>query len=189
MRSIKSILLLAVGVFLPAGVRAQRASASPEAYVSAAIDALGNLMVVTENGRRITVSKQQAQQPDESQTSFEKPTISDDHRAVGAVADFPTGFNVDDLPLQLVVYSNGKIHRFKGIGLPIFDWHFVDGGKRVAFEQEPLHFSCAEHWELWDIDPEKQRDDASIPQPCGEEPNPTPVTPPKWVSGKTSGMP
>jgi hypothetical protein len=36
---------------------------------------------------------------------------------------------------KLVIRAAGKIHRFEG-GLAIFDWHFVDGGKRVAYSQQ-----------------------------------------------------
>jgi len=37
-----------------------------------------------------------------------------------------------DIPLQLVVYAGGKVHRFKGVGLPIFQWGFADSGIRIV---------------------------------------------------------
>jgi hypothetical protein len=84
--------------------------------------------------------------------------------------------------LQLVVYANGKVHRFTGIGLPIFRWHFADGGTRVAFGQEPVHFSCSTHYELRDIKSEQLIASADIPEPCGEAPVPRVVRIPQWVA-------
>ena len=47
-----------------------------------------------------------------------------------------------DIPLQLVIYSSGKTHRFEG-GLPMFEWHFADSGPCVVFSQQTVHSACA----------------------------------------------
>jgi hypothetical protein len=60
-----------------------------------------------------------------------------------------------DIPLQLVVYAQGKVHRFTGVGLPIFQWGFADRGTRIAYGQETVHFACATHYELPDIASER----------------------------------
>jgi len=80
--------------------------------------------------------------------------VADDRRAVGAQAMFGNCCTSYDIPLQLVIYSRGKTHRFEG-GLAIFDWHFADGGKRVAFSQQTVHFTCSVHWELRDTATER----------------------------------
>ena len=74
------------------------------------------------------------------------------------------------------------MHRFTGVGLPIFQWHFADDGTRVAFGQEPVHFGCEVHYELRDILSERLIDSADVPQPCGQRPNPPAMTIPKWVT-------
>jgi len=84
--------------------------------------------------------------------------------------------------MKLVVYANGKTHRFTGIGLPIFQWHFADGGTRIAFGQEPVHFGCSIHYELRDIESERLIESADVPGPCGLNPNPTVGKVPDWVS-------
>ncbi len=146
-----------------------------ETYESAAVDPTGNLRITTSDGRRIIVSKEG------EQSSFRNPTVSPDRTAVGAQAEYPNCCTSYDIPLQLVVYAKGKTHRFKGIGLPIFYWHFADGGTRVAYGQEPAHFGCEIHYELRDIQSERLIAAADIPQPCGQRPDPPPTKIPAWV--------
>lgn len=135
----------------------QTPPASPETYESADIDADGNLRILTSDHRTVVVPKGGSPKAGTSfgeQTAFETPVISDDRRAVGAPAAFANCCTSYDIPLQLVIYSGGKTHRFEG-GLAIFDWHFSDGGRRVVFSQQTVHFSCSIHWELRDIASEK----------------------------------
>ena len=147
-----------------------------ETYKSAATDAQGRLIIVTSDNRTIVVDKEG------EQTAFGAPIVSADRTAVGVQALFPNCCTSYDLPLQLVVYSAGVEHRFRGNRLPIFQWHFADAGTRVAFGQEPAHFGCATHYELRDIRSERLLAAAEIPQPCGQNPNPRPVTIPGWVA-------
>jgi hypothetical protein len=156
--------------------RAPDASAQPrETYLSASIDANGSLAVTTADGRTIVVSKEG------EQTSFGEPTLSADRSAVGAQAYYANCCTSYDIPLQLVVHSNGKLHRFTGNQLPIFQWHFADDGTRVAYGQEPVHFACEIHYELREIDSERLIDSADVPQPCGLRPNPPEPSVPQWV--------
>ena len=105
-----------------------------ETYQSVAIDAAGGLVITTSDRKTILVPRET------DQSSFSEPIVSSARTAVGAQAEFPNCCTSYDIPLQLVIYANGKVHRFTGIGLPIFHWHFADGGTRVAFGQEPVHF-------------------------------------------------
>jgi hypothetical protein len=92
-----------------------------------------------------------------------------------------------DIPLQVVIYSRGKTHRFGG-GLAIFDWHFADEGRRVVFSQQTVHFACSVHRELRDITSERLLATADIPEVCGQIPDPPNVEVPKWVTGTVSGF-
>jgi hypothetical protein len=140
-------------------------------------------VVTKTDGRTIVVPKEG------EQSSFSDPVLSPSRTAAGAQAMFPNCCTSYDIPLQLVIYAQGRVHRFTGIGLPIFRWHFADGGTRVAFGQEPVHFGCSIHYELRDIQSERLIDSAEIPQPCGQIPNPRAVKIPKWVAELTSGPP
>ncbi len=120
------------------------------------------------------------------QTTFEKPVISPDRRAVGVQAMFKNCCTSYDIPLQLVIYSQGKTHRFEG--LVIFDWHFADGGRRVVFSQQTVHFACLVHWELRDIASERLVAEVDIPEACGQTPDPPKVKIPHWVTGAVSGL-
>jgi hypothetical protein len=146
-----------------------------ETYESAEIDPNGNLRITTSDGRTITLMKER------EQSAFRNPTVSPDRTAVAAQADYPNCCTSYDIPLQLVVYVRGVMHRFEGIGLPIFQWHFADGGTRVAYGQQPVHFACETHYELRDIQSERLVDSADIPQPCGQRPDPPQTTIPNWV--------
>jgi hypothetical protein len=154
-----------------------------ETYESAAIDANGDLAIVTTEGRTVTVRKEG------EQTSFSAPVLSSSKAVVGAQAMFPNCCTSYDIPLQLVVYAAGNVHRFRGGNLPIFQWAFVDGGKRIAYGQEPVHFGCETHYELRDIESERLIETVDIPQPCGLIPEPRPVRIPPWVAEVTSKKP
>jgi hypothetical protein len=147
-----------------------------ETYKSAVIDAEGSLRITTADRGTIVVPRVG------EQSAFREPILSADRTAVGAQVDYPNCCTSYDIPLQLVVYAKGRLHRFGGIGLPIFQWHFADRGSRVAFGQETVHFSCAVHYELRDIQSERVIESAEVPQPCGQVPDPKPVKVPKWVS-------
>jgi hypothetical protein len=146
-----------------------------ERYASASIDAAGNLVVTRADGKTTIVRKRG------DQKSFGEPVVSPDGTAVGAQALFSNCCTSYDIPLQLVVYANGRVHRFKGIGLSIFRWHFASGGSRVAYGQEPVHFGCEIHYELREIVSERLLEAADIPQQCEQVPDPRPAVIPLWV--------
>ena len=147
----------------------------PETYESAAIDADGNLSITTSDFRLITVPREG------KQSSFRAPIVSRDRTSVGALAEYPNCCTSYDIPLQLVVYSKGGVHRFKGVELAMLEWHFADDGSRVAYGQESVHFSCETHYELRDIQSERLIDSAKVSVPCGQRPAPPPATNPPWV--------
>jgi hypothetical protein len=165
-------------------------TASTETYESIDIDANGDLRILASGQRTIIVPKGGVPKAGESfgrQTAFEKPVLSDDRRAVGAQAMFGNCCTSYDIPLQLVIYSGRTTHRFGG-GQAIFDWHFADGGRRVVFSQQTVHFACSVHWELRDIASERLVATVDIPEVCGQNPDPPQVKVPKWVTGTVSGF-
>ena len=182
-----TIALLALLVAAASGSAQTRRSADAraETYASADIDADGNLRIVTSDQRTIVVSKtDHLTTGSDDQTSFSTPVISPNRRAVAAQALFGNCCTSYDIPLQLVVYSGGREHRFEG-GLAIFDWHFDASGTRIAFGQQPVHFGCFVHWELRDVATERRLAEVDIPEACGEIPNPPTVKVPAWVNGTT----
>jgi hypothetical protein len=147
-----------------------------ETYQSVTIDANGSLVITTSDRRTIVVPKEG------EQTAFAEPIISPAGTAVGAQAEFPNCCTSYDIPLQLVIYANGRVHRFTGIGLAIFQWHFAPGGTRVAFGEQTVHSACSTHYELRDIQSERLIDSADLPESCGQHPEPEVVKVPKWVA-------
>lgn len=190
-----AFVVLGVGLLtMQAAAQTRRAAraqtASTETYESVDIDADGNLRILTSAQKTIVVPKGGFAKAGDSfgrQTAFDQPVLSDERHAVGAQAMFGNCCTSYDIPLQLVIYSGGKTHRFEG-GLAIFDWHFADGGRRVVFSQQTVHFACSVHWELRDIASERLVAAADIPEACGEIPDPPKVTVPTWVTGTVSGI-
>jgi hypothetical protein len=154
-----------------------------EIYATANVGNDGDLHIMTTNGREIVVAKSDDNRFVETQQAyFEKPELSDNQRAVGSRAFYRNCCTSYEIPLALVVYADGRTHRFTGSGLPIFLWHFADDGTMVAFGQEPVHFGCSVHYELREIRSERLIDSADVPEPCGQDPNPQPVKVPEWVT-------
>lgn len=157
---------------------AQVRSAAPrraETYQAATIDGHGHLTIVMTGGQTVLVRKEG------DQTAFSAPVVSSAKTAVAAQALFANCCTSYDIPLQLVVYAQGKTHRFRGVGLPIFQWGFADSGTRIAYGQETVHFACATHFELREIESERLLEAIDVPQPCGQVPDPKPVPVPDWV--------
>jgi hypothetical protein len=172
------IATIAVSVLVCGVATAQTPSsreAQPEHYVSAAVDRRGNLAIAKSNGQSVILRKEG------EQTGFSSPVVSSQKTAVGTQAMFANCCTSYDIPLELIVYAAGRVHRFRGIGLPIFQWRFVDGGTRVAYGQEPVHFGCVTHYELRDVATERLIEAVDVPQPCGQIPDPKPVPIPPWV--------
>ncbi|MDO8679918.1 MAG: hypothetical protein Q7R30_15460 [Acidobacteriota bacterium] len=145
-----------------------------ETYQSASIDARGNIVITTADQRTIVVPREGEQR------SFSTPVISAAGTAVGAQAMFANCCTSYDIPRQLVIYADGRAHRFRGV-FPIFKWHFADDGSQVAFGQEPVHSGCAVLYELRKIRSERLIASADIPTPCGQIQNPPAVQIPQWV--------
>src|SRR6185436_12568082 len=95
-----TILLVVVPGPVPAQTGASRPS-RPGTYQSAAIDANGNLAIVTTNGGTVTLRKEGEQR------SFSVPVLSASKAAVGAQAMFANCCTSYDIPLQLVIYAAG----------------------------------------------------------------------------------
>jgi len=100
-----------------------RKTVSPraETYESATVDATGRLVIVKTTGQRALVRN------DAEQTVFSSPMLSPARTAVAAEAMFANCCTSYDIPLQLVVYAAGRVHRFTGVGLPIARSGFGDG--------------------------------------------------------------
>jgi hypothetical protein len=159
-------------------------------YRSADVDADGSLHAVSSDGKALVVAKTAGMpgSPDLGpQTSFGDPVLSDDRLAVAVQANFANCCTSYDIPMQIVVVTNGLVHRF-GAELPAFDFHFVDGSRRIAFGMQTVHFACTVSWELHDVRTEKLVARADIPQECGTVPHPPDVQVPSWVSGNVSGI-
>jgi non-ribosomal peptide synthetase component F len=104
-----------------------------QTYARVNLDSARQLRIVTSRGRRITPRKRG------NQVAFAQPHISADHKSVGWLAVHPNDGTTYPIPLELVVLSNGREHVFGDDGLATWAWAFTPDGKRVVFEQGPVH--------------------------------------------------
>jgi hypothetical protein len=107
----------------------------------------GTLYIIQLDGKNV-------QQPKEKdQVRYSSPLISGDQQTVGWLVDSDFCCTSYPISLMLVVYRQGKpLRRFTGDGRAIFDWKFVDRGRRVAFYQDFLHGTPGQHYELRDVE-------------------------------------
>lgn len=148
--------------------------AGAERYLSAVVDEAGNLRIVTADGRTVTIQKQQ------DEIGFDKIAVSLDGTAVGWVGMQENCCTSYPIPTRLVVHFAGQSLRFVGNDLPVWNWRFIDGGKRVALHQETVHGGLGEHYEVRDVatgrlvaewSPKYGRDNQRLPN----------QRPPSWV--------
>ena len=106
-------------------------------YSSLHVDQKGQLHILTDSGREITPAKMK------SQVSFGIPAISPDRFTVGWELEYDdpgaAGDPRDPIAGVLVLFRSGKIVRRFRADQVLWDWKFVEGGKRVAYTDGPLH--------------------------------------------------
>jgi hypothetical protein len=128
----------------PKAVSAQDARASSIAAIFAV--AGSGVRVIHGDGKEV-------RPPQEKAPDCKSMQISEDKLAVGWLLDFEFCCTSYPISLELVIYRIGKpLRRFTGDGRTIFDWHFVAGGKQVAFYQDFLHGTPSQHYELRDVE-------------------------------------
>jgi hypothetical protein len=116
-RYFAAVVMIVAGSVGVATAQEQRA----EVYAAATLGNDGDLHIMTTNGREIVVAKSDDKRSVETQqVYFEKPVLSNDRRAVGSRAFYPNCCTSYEIPLALVVYADGRTHRFTGSDLPIF---------------------------------------------------------------------
>jgi hypothetical protein len=115
------------------------ASAEPS-YRSVSLDSAGRLHIELENGGTIEPPLAPGQ------VSFGDPAVSPDRQTVGwlVLYPYPEEENREPIAGGLVLYRNRRVvHRFTTEQV-FWDWHFQDGGKRVAYSTGPTHGGAAE---------------------------------------------
>lgn len=113
--------------------------------------------------------------PEKDQVGTSHASISQNGRVTGWLVDYDNCCTSYPLSLQLDIYRPGKpLLKLSGDGRAIFGWHFLGGGKQVAFYQSFPHGDPAAHYELhevqsgrllekWD-DPDDSDSDGDQPQ-------------------------
>jgi hypothetical protein len=152
----------------------------PETYRSATTTTTGDIEIIRTDGRAVRISKDVGENSNTwpPVARLDNPVISKNERAVAALAVVNCGVRCE-AALALVVYANGKIHRFDA--QPIVHWRFDDDGARVAFSDEVRQSSPTTNFQLRDIETERVIDQVDIPLSGGALDFGGPVRRPRWV--------
>jgi hypothetical protein len=175
MRSVRVVLLVVLAQVTPA-----------PSYESATVDANGNLRIVASTGRTTIVSKEEWNDSLGKQTGFDDLRISDDRHAVGAVSYFKHDSLPEPAPVQLVIVTPRRILKIAD-GF-VWEWHFVDGSRRVEVEDMALHGAKFSHHRLYDVQSGRvvtSFNERLCPECDSHLPE---AKAPPWVRGGTSGV-
>jgi hypothetical protein len=115
--------------------------ATASIYRSASADSAGRVEIVTAAGRTVSIP------PGKEQAGVDAIAVAPSGKAVGWLALYPNPATSYPIPLELIVYADGTLRRFRGNELPVWRWHFLDHGAEVAFEQETVHGGMGVHYE------------------------------------------
>jgi hypothetical protein len=138
------VWLICVGMFFAAPQAC--AQSKTNSVVKAYIDSTGARHIVRRDSKDVVVPKQK----DEVDSSA--PVIADDNQSVGWLVYYENSCCTQyPIPLGLLIYRPaGTLLRLGG-GMMICAWHFIAGGKQVAFYTDTVHGGFAPHYELHDV--------------------------------------
>lgn len=159
-----------------------------ERYLRAAVDADGVLRIDTDAGRSIVTEPEPDLAEIGSAIGLHQIRIAPDRRAVGWLVKYPNCCTSYPIPLTLVVYSGGVRRSYRGSGLPIWQWSFLEGGSQVAFRQEAVHSRIGTRFELRDVRSGDQID--AFDWPVGPDNQPVVETVlPSWAQSTVMNVP
>ena len=105
----------------------------------------GAVRVVRADGREVVIPKEKEQQ------GAEELQISDNHKTLGWLVEYPNCCTSYPIPMTVVLYRDGRIiHRLQN-GRAIFRWTFMKGGEQVAYFSDSVHSNLAPECVLVDV--------------------------------------
>ena len=121
------------------------APAKREVYRSIQVGNDDRVIITTTSGRQIMP------RPERDQVGIESPRLSDDGKTAGWLVLYESHTTSYPIPLMLITYSAGVVHRYSVDGV-FWAWAFLEGGSRLAFADGPLHGSFHPYrYEMWDV--------------------------------------
>jgi len=143
---IKVMVLIGVSLFLlgspPILAQSKKAKLVMKAYVGSN----GARHIIHSDGQDLEVPKEKDEVDDST-----APVIADDKHSAGWLVYYPNCCTSYPIPLMLVIYRPARPLLRLNAGMMICAWHFLAGGKRVAFYTNTVHGDLAPHYELYDV--------------------------------------
>jgi hypothetical protein len=79
----------------------------------------------------------------------ERPIVAEDKQTVGWLIDYENCCTSYPIPLTLVIFRSGEIIQRVKPGLMIFDWCFLDEGRKIALSSGTVHGMTYCHLNLY----------------------------------------
>ena len=132
------------------------------------------VIITTTSGRQITP------RPEQDQVGIESPRLSPDGKTAGWLVLYEGHTTSYPIPLTLITYSAGVVRRYSADAV-FWKWAFLEGGRRLAFADGPLHGSHHPYrYEMWDV-VRARRVATYVPKPDPADPEIDVGDPPDWV--------
>jgi hypothetical protein len=90
---------------------------------------------------------------------FAEPKLAQDKRTIAWTEQFETGDSYS-IPEVLAVYRSGENIAEIQVGLMVWNWMFLDGGKHIAAAWGTVHFSDIGNYQLYDSETGRMIDEA-----------------------------
>ena len=106
------------------------------------------------DGRAHVVSvagKDTAIAPEKDQAGIQSAQLSEDRTTAGWLVEYPNCCTSYPVALTLVIYRSGRIVRRLTPGWMIFDWRFLEGGKKIAMSAGTVHGMTYRSLSLYDV--------------------------------------
>jgi hypothetical protein len=103
----------------------------------------GTVHLVDSAGKQINFPKEKGQ------VSCERPIVAEDKQTVGWLIDYENCCTSYPIRLTLVIFRSGEIIQRVKPGLMIFDWCFLDEGRKIALSSGTVHGMTYRHLNLY----------------------------------------
>jgi len=131
---------------------------------------------VTADGRDRLIPKEKDQE------GAEKIQVAADGKTVGWLVESSACCVSYPVPLELVLWRNGRILRRVHPGMAVWSWAFLENGNKVAFRMSPLHGGWSGECVLLDTSSGKTLDSWDHPVDANGNDTEGDSEEPGWVS-------
>ncbi len=111
---------------------------------SAYVDKAGHVHVVYTEAQDVEIHGEK------DQVSADPPVVAPDRRTAGWLVLVPNCCTSYPIPTTLIIYTSGRVAQRINDGMMIYNWVFLDNGRRVSVSSGTVHGMNGIHLTLYD---------------------------------------